>query len=62
MNNMKMLYFDRIDVSEVTDVNKTSESKECNICHNWYFLDKGFNFQANVCNRCHDLFSDVYET
>ena len=32
-----MLYFDRIDVSEGTDVNKTGESKECNICHYWYF-------------------------
>ena len=25
------------------DVNKTSESKECDICHYWYFLDKLFN-------------------
>ena len=29
----KMLYFDRIKVSEAIDVNKTSESKECNVCH-----------------------------
>ena len=28
-----MLYFNRIDVSEGIDVNKTSASKECNICH-----------------------------
>ena len=28
-----MLYFDRIDVSEGVDVNKTSASKECDICH-----------------------------
>ena len=28
MNN---LYYDRIDVSEKIDVNKTSESKECDI-------------------------------
>ena len=33
MNNIKMLYFDRIDVTEGTDVNKTSKSKECDICH-----------------------------
>ena len=26
-----ILYFDRTDVSEETDVNKTSESKECDI-------------------------------
>ena len=27
-----MLYFDRFDVSEGIDVNKTSASKECDIC------------------------------
>ena len=56
MNNIKMLYYDRIDDSEENDVNKTSASKECDICHYWYFLNKGFKFQLNVCNRCHDLF------
>ena len=50
-----MLYFGRIDVFEGTDVNKTSASKECNICHYWYFLNKGFKFQPNVYDRCHDL-------
>ena len=39
-----MLYFDRIDVSERTDVNKSSAAKECDICHYWFFLNKGFNF------------------
>ena len=28
-----MLYFDRIDVFEGTDINKASASKECDICH-----------------------------
>ena len=50
-----MLYFERIDVSEGIDVNKTSESKECDICHYWYFLNKQFRFQPNVWNGCHDL-------
>ena len=50
-----MLYYDRIDVSEGIDVNKTSASKECDICHYWYFLNYSFRFQPNVCNRCHDL-------
>ena len=50
-----MPYYDRIDASEGIDINETSASKECNICHYWYFLDKGFNFQPHVCNRCHDL-------
>ena len=50
-----MLYYDRIDVSEGIDVNKTSESKECDICHHSYFLNYSFKFQPNVCDRCHDL-------
>ena len=50
-----MLYFDRINVSEGIDVNKTSVSKECDICHYWYFLIYSFKFQPNFCNRCHDL-------
>ena len=33
-----MFYHDKIDVSEGVDVNKTSASKERNICHYWYFL------------------------
>ena len=41
MNNIKILYYDRIDVSEGIDINKTSKSKECDIFHYWYFLNKG---------------------
>ena len=50
-----MLYFDRIDLSEGINVNKTSASKECDIFHYWYFLNYSFKFPSNVCNRCHDL-------
>ena len=61
-----MLYYDRMNVSEGFDTNKTNESKDCGICQHWYFLNKGFKFQAYVCNRCHDLLmmsmklSDIY--
>ena len=51
-----MIYFDRIDISEGIDVDKTSASKECDIFHYWYFLNYNCTFQPNVCNRCHDLF------
>ena len=47
-----MLYFDRTDVSEGTDVNKISVLKECDVCQYWYFLNKDCKFQPNVCNRC----------
>ena len=39
-----MLYFTRIDISKGTDVNKTSTSKECDICYDWYFLNYSFKF------------------
>ena len=61
-----MLHYDRIDVSDRIDVNSTSESKECDICHYWYFLNKEFTFQPYVCNRYHDSLmmsmnlSDIY--
>ena len=50
-----MLQYQKIDVSEGIDVNKTSASKECGLCHCWFFEDAGFKFEEHVCNRCHDL-------
>ena len=50
-----MFYFDRRGVSEGNDVDKRSASKQCNICHYFYFLNYSFKFQPNACNRCHDL-------
>ena len=32
-----MLYYDRIDISEGIDINKTSASKECDISYYWFF-------------------------
>ena len=55
INNMDILYYDRIEISEEIDINKTSAMKECDICHYWYFLDKGFTFQPNVCNGCQNV-------
>ena len=50
-----MLEYDRIDVSEGIDVNKTNASKECDICHYWYFKDISFKYEPYLCNGCHDL-------
>ena len=49
-----MLHFEKIDVSEGIDTNKTSASKECMLCHYWYFKDVGFKFEPHVCNKCHE--------
>ena len=50
-----MLYYDRLDISEGINVNKTNKSKEWDICHYWYFLNKGFKFQPDICNGCHHV-------
>ena len=49
-----MIFYERIDKSEFIDFNKKSGSKECMICHYWYFSD-GFKYQPYVCNRYHDF-------
>ena len=33
-----------LNISERIDINKTNESKECDICHYCYCLDKSFNY------------------
>ena len=50
-----MLEYDRIDISDGIDINKTSALKECDICHYWYFKDIGFRCEPYICNGCHDL-------
>ena len=50
-----MLQDDGIDVSEENDVNKTSASKQYDVCQYWCFLNYSFKFQPNLCNNCHDL-------
>ena len=50
-----MLEYGRINISEGIDVNKTSASKECDICHYSYFKDIGFKYEPYLCNGCHDL-------
>ena len=54
-----MLEYDRIDISEGIDTNKTSASKECNICYYWYFLDKNFTYGPYLCNGYYDLMQKV---
>ena len=55
-----MLQYEKIDVSEGIDVNKTSVSEECELCHYWLFKYSGFKFEEHVCNRCHDLLALAY--
>ena len=37
-------------------MNKSNDkSKECDIYHYWYFLDRNLSYQPHLCNGCHDL-------
>ena len=51
----KMLEYDRIDISKGIDINKTSASKKCDICHYWDFLNKNFSYEPYLCNGYQDL-------
>ena len=55
--NYKMLQYERIDVSEVTDLNKSDKSKECMICYKYI----GYKYEPYVCDGCHDLSMVVYD-
>ena len=41
--------------SEEINVNKTSASKECDICYYWYFKNISFKYEPYLCNCFHDL-------
>ena len=41
-----MLQYDRIDVSERIDINKTNKSKGGMLCHYWYF--KGIGYKLSL--------------
>ena len=61
-STVKMLQYEKIDVSEGIDVNKTSAAKECMLCHYWYYKDVGLRFEPHICNKCHDvLMKSAYE-
>ena len=56
-----MLQYERIYVSEGINVSKTNASKECMLCHYWYFKNVRFKFELHVCNKCHDVLVTAYE-
>ena len=50
-----MLEYERIDISEGIDINKTNKSKECMLCHYWYFLDNNFSYGPYLCDGCYNI-------
>ena len=50
-----MLAYERINISDGIDVNKSDESKECTLCHYWYFLDKNFSYEPYLCDGYYNM-------
>ena len=50
-----MIEYERIDISERIDVDKTNKSKECMLCHYWYFLHKNFSYGPYICDDCYNF-------
>ena len=50
-----MIEYERIDISERIDVDKTNKSKECMLCHYWYFLNKNFSYGPYLCDGCYNI-------
>ena len=53
--NIKVLHYERINISEGIDINKSNKWNKCVIYHYWYFKDKGFKYEPYVCSKCYDI-------
>ena len=49
-----MLQFEIINVSDGIDADMTNKSKECMLCHYWYFLHRNFSYGPYLCDGCYN--------
>ena len=56
-----MLEYERIDISDGIDVDMSDKSKECMLCHYWYFLDKTFSYGSYLCGGCYNIMQKCNE-
>ena len=61
MNIIKMLLYEKINMSAGVNNKKTDASKEFKLHHYWYFKNIGHKFEPNVCNRCHYVLTTACE-
>ena len=55
-----MLRYQKINILEGIEINKTNASKECELFHYWFFKDIGSKLEEHVCNKYHDLLTIAY--
>ena len=56
-----MSIYQQIDASEGIGFDKTEKSKECMICHYFFFKYGNLNFEKLVCNGCRDILMMHYQ-
>ena len=54
-----MLKYEKIDISDGIDVDMSDKSKECMLCHYWYFSDKSFSYGPYLCDGCYNMMQNV---
>ena len=52
---IKMLVYEKIDISDGIDVNMSDKSIECTLCRYWYFSDKSFSYWPYLCDGCYNM-------
>ena len=50
-----MLKYNKIDITEGIDVDKTNKSRECMFCYYWYYLNKNFSYSPFTCDGCYNI-------
>ena len=59
---VKMFHYNKINVSEEIDGNKSNKWRECMIRQYWYFLNGNYKYKPEVCNGCHDISMMTFES
>ena len=55
MGFIKILVDEKINTSDGIDVDVSDKSKECLLCHYWYFLDKRLSYGPYLCDGCYNM-------
>ena len=50
-----MSVYEKIDISDGIDVDMSDKSKECMLCHYWYFFDKNFSYGPYLCDEYYNM-------
>ena len=55
MGFIKMLVYERTNISDGIDVDMSDKSKECMLRHYQYFLDKSFSYGPYLCDGYYNM-------